>query len=109
MHADRRLFAGSGFLLFLLQALRDPVLGNRNVLLPGRGIDERIGIAGFAVLQLLGALENAAAGIVRPRIPTMIGEVHLDALNLGDPLRTDDGLLESTHAIASAKAAGIES
>src|SRR5882672_7821751 len=93
---------------FLFQTALDADLGPIDVLFPRSGVDKGIGLAGLAILEFRGALENGAVGIIGSGIPAMVGEVDVDALDLGDAGRALHRILEAFDAVAAAKSAGVE-
>jgi hypothetical protein len=60
MTAKAIFWSGGGLFLLLFQAARNARLGFSDVLLPGGGIDNGLGFAGFALLQLFDAFKDAA-------------------------------------------------
>src|SRR5215470_15451317 len=100
--AMRKLFrCGCGFLAFIFETVRDPDFRPFQILLPGGGIDKRIGLAGLALLELRRALENGAVRIIGAGIPAMVGEEHLDARYSLHLLHAAHCVLEALDAVAS--------
>src|SRR6516165_5054475 len=89
----RSMFVLRGLLLLALQAVLVPGDRRGDESAPRRLIDERVRLALLACGELREAFEQAAVRIIRSRIPAMIRQEHIDALNLRNPRRARHGFL----------------